>query len=156
MQGGVLPDNQAYLNRCLTVTAFKSGKYLKDVKTMTHRIRINCNAGAVTTNRKGTYARLHVWHLPKGIANIYLMHKLEKKYCITYDSWDGYYVVHMPQGDVWFYKDEQSLPYINLEELEQDAAMLLVEEHGATSKVVKAKGAILIQTVQGKYKGYTK
>jgi hypothetical protein len=54
VQRGTLPDNQAYLNGCSTVTAFKSGKYLKGVKTLAWGIRINCNAGAVTTNRKGT------------------------------------------------------------------------------------------------------
>jgi hypothetical protein len=63
---------------------------------MVQGIKINCNARAVTKNRKGTYGRLQVWHLPKGIANIFSMHELKKMYCITYDSWNGYYVVHMP------------------------------------------------------------
>ncbi len=62
MQAGGLLDDQAYLDGCLTVTAFKNGKYLKDVKTMTQKI--NCNAGEVTTNQKETYGRLQVWHLP--------------------------------------------------------------------------------------------
>ncbi len=31
-QGGALPDNQAYLDGCLTVTAFKNHKYLTGVK----------------------------------------------------------------------------------------------------------------------------
>jgi hypothetical protein len=46
VQGGALPDNQVYLNGCSTITAFKSGKYLKGVKTLARGIRINCNAGA--------------------------------------------------------------------------------------------------------------
>jgi hypothetical protein len=75
-QARALPDNQAYLDGCLTVTAFKNGKYLKDVNRMTQGIKINCNVGVVTTNRKGTYGRLQVWHLPKGIPNIFLMHDL--------------------------------------------------------------------------------
>ncbi len=47
------------------------------------------------------------------------MHELEKYYWITYDSWLGYYVVHIPKGEVRFYKDKQGLPFINLEESNQ-------------------------------------
>ena len=71
VQRGTLPDKQAYLNGCSTVTAFKSGKYLKGVKTLAWGFRINCNAGVETTNRKGTCGKLQVWYLPKGIANIF-------------------------------------------------------------------------------------
>jgi hypothetical protein len=67
----------------------------REVST-TQGIKINCNAEAVTTNRKGMYGRLQVWHLPKEIANIFSMHELTKMYCIPYDSWDGYYMVHTP------------------------------------------------------------
>jgi hypothetical protein len=49
-QGGLLPDNRAYLNRCLTVTAFKTNKYLQEIKTMPGGFKINCNAGAVSIN----------------------------------------------------------------------------------------------------------
>jgi hypothetical protein len=70
-------------------------------------IKINCNAGSVTTNCKGTYRKWQVWYLPKRIANIFSMHKLEKTYRIIDDSWDGYYVIHTPQGEVLFYKDKQ-------------------------------------------------
>ena len=44
------------------------------------------------------------------------MHKLESLYRITYVSWAGYYVVHMPKGEVRFHKDKQNLPYLDLEE----------------------------------------
>jgi hypothetical protein len=96
-QGCALPDNWAYLDGCSTVTAFKDDKYLKGVKKVREGIKINCNAGLVTTNLKGNYGRLKVWHVPKGIANIFSMHKLECFYRITYDSRDRYYVVH-PTG----------------------------------------------------------
>jgi hypothetical protein len=59
-QGGALPDNRAYLDGCSTVTAFKARKYLADVKTTQKGIKINCNAGAVTTNKQGTYGGLKV------------------------------------------------------------------------------------------------
>jgi hypothetical protein len=42
------------------------------------------------------------------------MDELEKLYCITYDSWEGYYIVYTLKGCVKFYKDEQWLLYIDL------------------------------------------
>ncbi len=43
------------------------------------------------------------------------MHEPEKKYRITYDSWEGHYVVHTPKGEVNFHKNKQGLPYIELD-----------------------------------------
>ena len=94
MQGKVLPHNRAYLDGCLTVTAFKLKKYLEGNRTLKNGIKINRNAGAVTTNQMGSYGHMNLWW----IANIFLMHELEKMYCVTYDSLDGYYVMHTPRG----------------------------------------------------------
>jgi hypothetical protein len=55
------------------------------------------------------------------------MHKLEKLYCITYDSWEGNYIVHTPRGEVRFYKDKQGLPFIDLEESNEEAALMLLQ-----------------------------
>ena len=66
------------------------------------------------------------------------MNELEKKYRITYDSWEGYSVVHTQDGPVKFYKDENGLPYIDLEDSEEHAATLLVQmgsEEAATTFV---------------------
>lgn len=52
-------------------------------------------------------------------------HELEGMYCITYDSWEGYYIVHTPKGEVRFHKDKQGLPYLDLEESSEAAVMLL-------------------------------
>jgi len=89
VQGEALPDNRAYLDGCSTVTAFKTDKYLKGIKTVRNGIKINCNAGAVTTNEMGSYGGLNVWDIPN--ANIFSMHELKKHYRITYDSWEGFY-----------------------------------------------------------------
>jgi hypothetical protein len=101
-QGGELPDDQAYLDGCSTVTAFKNGKFLSDIHLVREGIKINCNAGTVTTNKKGKFGGVSAWYLPNGIANIFSMHELEKLYRITYDSWKGFYVVHTPRGEVHF------------------------------------------------------
>ncbi len=95
-QGGNLPRNQAYLDGCSRVTAFKMDKYLKGIRTLPSGIKISCNTGAVSTNRMGTYGKLKVWYLTGGIANIFSMHELKNLYRITYNSWEGHYVVHNP------------------------------------------------------------
>jgi hypothetical protein len=40
----------------------------------------------VITNLMGKYGSINAWYIPEGIANIFSMHKLEKKCRITYDS----------------------------------------------------------------------
>ena len=114
-QGEALPNSRAYLDGCSTITAFKSKKYLKGIKKQDGGIKINCNTGTVVMYLMGNYGSINAWYIPEGIVNIFLMHKLEKKYRITYDSWQGYYKVHMPRGGVKFFKDNQGLPYIDLD-----------------------------------------
>ncbi len=141
------------------MVAFKNDKYLKGVKKVREGIKINCNAGSVMSNLKGNYGRLKVWYVPEGIANIFSMHKLERLYCITYNSWDGYYVVHTPRGEVTFHKDKQGLPYINLDESDEEAAVLLIqmmEQQDKENKDSTKKEVTLVQTVHGNYKGFTK
>ncbi len=128
------------------------------MKTLTNGIKINCNAGAVTTKQMESYGNLKVWYLPEGIANIFLMHELEKLYRITYDSWMGHYMVHTPKGAVNFYMDEQGLPYIDLDGPGEEATIMLLER--VQGKRSKAAGELiktaLVQTVRGNYEGYTK
>jgi hypothetical protein len=76
LQRDSLPDNRAYLDGCSTVTTFKADKYLQGIKTVQNGIRINCNAGAVTTNELGSFGSLTVWYIPNGIANIFSIHPL--------------------------------------------------------------------------------
>jgi hypothetical protein len=78
------------------------------------------------------------------------MNELEKRYCITYDSWQGYYVVHTKSGEVGFYKDENGLPYIDLKDLSEDAAALLVQTGS------KEASKVFVQAVQQNYEGFTK
>jgi hypothetical protein len=122
-------------------------------------IKINCNAGTVVTNKKGKLGRLNVWYLPDGITNIFSMHELEKMYRITYDSLEGFYVVHTPRGEVHFHKDEQGLLYIDLMESGHEAARMLLQMVKDTkadkNRTVKV-GANFVQTVRRNYEGYTK
>ncbi len=157
VQGRALPDNRAYLNRCSTVRAFKTDKYLHEIKTVPRSIKINCNVGAVSTNQMGTYGNLKVWYIPDGIANIFLMHELEKKYRITYDSWEGHYIVHTPKGEVNFYKDEQGLPYIELDgPTGRKAAVMLLQSMQQEHRVCMGVEVLHVQTVRDNYEGHTK
>ncbi len=114
----------------------------------------------MVTNKRGTYGNLKVWYLPDGIANIFSTHELEKLYRITYNSWQGYYVVHTPKGEVRFHKDKQGLPYIDLKESSQEAAMMLlqhgVETYEAGENKVLEGGTSFVQSMHGNYKGHTK
>ena len=84
--------------------------------------------------------------MPKGIENIFTMNEIEKMHRITYDSIDGYHVVHTDEGPVRFHKDEQGLPYIDLDASVYDAATTLVQTvrsnyEGFTKKDIKAANA---------------
>ena len=152
LQGDALPDNRTYLDGCSIVTAFKSDKYLKGIKTVRNKIKINCNAGAMRTNEMRSFGRLNVWYIPNGIANIFLMHELKKHYRITYDSWEGFYQVHTPRGTVKFPKDKQGLPYIDLDGSAQEALTMLIQlgirQHTAmTQTPTKDEHTMLIETI---------
>ncbi len=89
------------------------------------------------------------------------MHKLEKHNQIMYDSWNDYYMVHTPRANVQFYKDEQGLPYINLDGSAHEAAMMLMQlgmgQHVTFDQSAAGKTEhTLVETVQENYKGYMK
>ena len=84
------------------------------------------------------------------------MHKLEGMYRITYNSWQGYYVIHTLKGEVRFHKDEQGLPYLDLKESSEAAVMLLQREQDPDATGERCEKTMLVQTVRGNYKGYTK
>jgi hypothetical protein len=116
----------------------------------------------VVTNKMGSFGWMNVWYISNGIANIFSMHELEKHYQITYNSWNSYYVVHTPRGNVQFYKDKQGSPYIDIDKSAHKAAMMLMQlgmGHHVTfdqSAARKTKHAILVERVQRNYEGYTK
>ncbi len=60
-----------------------------------------------------------------------------------------------PQGAVKFHKDEQGLPYINLEASNRVAVMLLQSAQPEDTTRIETATA-LVQTVRENYEGYTK
>jgi len=73
-----LNKNWGYLDRFLTVTAFKNSEHLTDIHKSDKSLKVNCNAGAVLADEVGTFGDLQVWSMPGSIANIVSMPKLEK------------------------------------------------------------------------------
>jgi hypothetical protein len=55
MQADKLPDDQAYLDGFLMVTALKTKKYLDNLRRVDQGVRINCNLGAMRTNKVGDF-----------------------------------------------------------------------------------------------------
>ena len=93
---------------------------------------------------------ISVWYILKGIVNIFSMNELEKKYRITYNSWEEFYVIHTASKAVKFSNDENGLPDIDLEESSEEAAALLVQT--GSKEAANAFIHILCQN----NKGYTK
>jgi hypothetical protein len=100
LQADGLPDHQAYLNGCSRVMAFKMRKYLENLRQTNQGVKINFNSGALRTNLIGNFGIMKAWYIPDRIANIFSMNELEKKYPITYNSWEGYYVC-VCVSDLW-------------------------------------------------------
>jgi hypothetical protein len=109
----------------------------------------------VMTNLMGKYGSISAWYIPKGFANIFSMHKLEKKHRITHNSWQGYYQVHTASRVVKFFKDKRGLPHINLDGSGQEAAIMLLEETAVgVLEAEKIKQRLInAQTVQENYEG---
>ena len=87
---------------------------MSNIRKSDRPLRVKCNTEAVVADEVGTFASLQVHSMTVGIANIFSMPKLEKKYRITYDSCEGYYIVHTKRDEVQFCKDEQGLRFIDL------------------------------------------
>ena len=56
-------------------------------------------------------------------------------------------MVHTPKGEVRLYKDEQGLPYLDLEESSKAGALLLMQRNGGTCNEDEVLS--LVQTVRG-------
>ena len=76
LKGKELPSNRSYLDNCSTVTAFKTFKYIRNIKAHKKGMQVNCNAGSIKTNRRGEYGRVEAWYMPEGITNIFSMNEI--------------------------------------------------------------------------------
>ena len=67
--------------------------------------------------------------------------------------------MHTPRGTVKFHKDEQGLPYVDLDGSSQEAVTMLVQL-GQRASTVQTKGmeehTMLVETVHKNFEGFTK
>ena len=106
-----LSDDRLYLDNRSTVTAVKNKEFLKNLRDAEQDLSVSYNAGVAKASQLGDLGKMESWYMPDGIANILSQHQVEQKYHVTYDSWDGFYVVHHPKGPVKCCKDHQGLPF---------------------------------------------
>ena len=125
-----------YLDSCTTSSTFVRERLLSDVKDQRKGLTVHCNTDKLTTNRRGDFGRLKVWAMKDGIANVLSLGEMIKLYRVTFDSLDGYFVVHMPGGVVHFTINEHGMPALDLRENPEAVCLLL-------------------QTVRSNYEGYT-
>jgi hypothetical protein len=90
------------LDTCTTTSTFTSNKHLSDVQTEYKGLAIRCNVGVVRTNRRGNFGGLKVWSMGSGIANVLSLGEITKKHRVTYNSDDGFFVIHTPEGEIYF------------------------------------------------------
>ena len=96
LQRDGLPKDRAYLDNCSTVTGFTDPKYIEGIADVAGEgMKVHCNAGDVVSSKAGKWGNLKAWYLPESIANIISQNELEKHFRVTYDSWDGFYTVHI-------------------------------------------------------------
>ena len=50
-----------YLDSCTTSSTFVGERLLSNVKDQRKGLAVHCNAGKLTTNRRGDFGRLKVW-----------------------------------------------------------------------------------------------
>ena len=53
LQGKEIPSNSDYLDNCSTVTAFKTAKYIRNIKAQKKGMQVNFEIWSIKTNRKG-------------------------------------------------------------------------------------------------------
>jgi len=122
----MLIDSQA------TCDVFCNKSLLTNIRDASCTLNIHTNTGVGQTTLIGDLRGYGtVWYYPKGIANILSLAKVAERYRVTYDSLDGYFVVHKPNGKkVIFKKCAKGLHYkdVKLGQTQDGTALLTTVE----------------------------
>ncbi len=128
-QGEKLPQEWVLLDNQSTVDVFSNHKLLRNIKTTTRTMTINCNAGVTHTNMIGEMPGYsgEVWYNPKGIANILSLANVKKHYRVTFDSKNGNgFIVHKDNGTQHCFKESQrGLFYLDTSETMHGGTVLV-------------------------------
>ena len=149
-----VPINTNYLllDSQSTVDLFTNPAHVTNIKPAAAPIKVHCNKGTMVTNEVGQFGNTEVYLNRHGIANVLSLHRLGRKYNITYDSNDrgGVFIVTTPRGVVEFHPSPNGLHYVDLK-ANPEAAIIL-----AQASPIMEDHYVNVNTVRQNYEGYTK
>ena len=138
---GGLCRNYLYLDTCSTINQMVNQAYLSGVHVAKEPLRLHTNAGTSVLAKQGYLGSTLFWFDRAGFANVVSLKCLEARHHVSYESTKdgGAFVVHTKNGDVIFNRcPEMGFLFIDLD----DVSFI-------------GEGAMLVQTVQGNYEGFT-
>ncbi len=149
-----LPQEWVLLDDQSTVDVFSNHKLLRNIKTTTRTMMINCNAGVTHTNMIGKMPGYpgEFRYNPKGIANILLLANVKKDSRVTFDSDNGNgFIVHKGDGTQRCLKETQrGLFYLDTSETMHRGTVLVntVQENKSNSIHRDCKQAEIARQLQ--------
>jgi len=148
----VLIDSQS------TVHLFSNPSHVQNIRQAEKPINVHCNKGTVSSNTVGDFSDNEVYLHTSGIANVLSLHKLGKKYHITYDSQDrgGVFKVHTPKGVVEFIPTSKGLHYVDLSTTPEAAYMLVNASSDDEEEQEHEDHNLHVTTVRDNFEGFTK
>ena len=92
--GLLATQNRGRINKCWvlldsqsTIDLFCNPDFLTNIRKLSERLEIFCNAGSTYTNMVGDLAGYGtVWFYPEGIEHILSLHRVARNYHVQYDS----------------------------------------------------------------------
>jgi hypothetical protein len=136
----ILKPNHLYVDTCASYASTPYPELFTGIKTEDRGLIGHGNAGSTVMGETGHLGKLNkAWVNRGGIANIVPFNELIKHCRVTFDSTEGNnFVVHTKDGSVALHNNEAGMPYIDLEESSERAALCF------------------IQTIREQFEGFTK
>ena len=127
----VIPPGSVGLDSMSSVDVFGDKSLLSDIRTVSKKMTIVCNAGAVLVTQMGDLNGYGpVWYHPGAIANILSLSNVQKKYKVRYDSDEGnFFTLVRPDGTTRIFRPtEKGLYASQLAHAEGDVVMVATVE----------------------------
>ncbi|CAJ1950718.1 unnamed protein product [Cylindrotheca closterium] len=153
-----LPVTWLILDTGSTANIFCNGSLLRKIHKVKKGLRVRCNAGVVELNMKGFFGDYPeaVWFNPKGIANIFSFHNMNKHCNITYDNAaTDRFIVDFKNEKIEFLPTDKGLYHMDLKDQLNSAWNFFETVKGQKAKhtkasVIRAAKARHIQNIIGR------